>query len=117
MADRLTTGHVLAIDRSARAIAQAAASAAGHIASGRLRLRQVAGEDFAFDAGDEPFDIVFAVRVGALDDRHPRAGEQVLRRVAAATRPGARLFIDGGHPLTEVTIPRAAGTPPHTVAP
>ncbi|MDG6109835.1 hypothetical protein Daura_17600 [Dactylosporangium aurantiacum] len=33
-------------------------------------------------------------------------GERVLRRVAAATTPGARLFIDGGDPLRELPIPR-----------
>ena len=110
---RLTTGHVLAIDRSARAIA----GAAGQLASGQLRLRQVAAEDFVLEARDEPFDIVFAVRVGALDGRHPTSGKQVLRRIPAATAPGARLFTDGGHPLRELTIPPAAGTAPHTVAP
>ncbi|WP_204261202.1 hypothetical protein [Blastococcus saxobsidens] len=69
------------------------------------------------ETGAEPFDVVFALRVGALDGRHPAVGEQVLRRIAAATRPGARLFVDGGHPLRELTIPRAGRDAPHTVAP
>jgi len=47
------------------------------------------------------------VRVGALDGRHPEAGDLALRRIAAATKPGARLFIDGGNPLREVVIPRS----------
>jgi len=46
VADRLTTGHILAVDRSARAIAQATEASRKHLASGRLRLRQVAAEDF-----------------------------------------------------------------------
>ncbi len=54
-----------------------------------------------------PFDLVFAVRVGGLDGRHPAAGERILHRLAAATTPGARLFIDGGDPLREIPIPRA----------
>ncbi|TYP84924.1 SAM-dependent methyltransferase [Blastococcus xanthinilyticus] len=106
VADRLVTGHVLAIDRSAAAIAQAAAASAGHLATGRLRLRHVAAEDFVLTPEDEPFDVVFAVRVGALDGRHPAAGAVVLRRLGAATAPGARLFVDGGQPLRELTIPR-----------
>lgn len=106
VAERLDTGHILAIDRSASAIAQLREGAADLIAAGRLGARQVGGEDFVLEPGEEPFDLVFAVRVGALDGRHPRLGEIMLRRIAAATRPGARLFIDGGSPLRELTIPR-----------
>jgi SAM-dependent methyltransferase len=106
VATRLASGHILAIDRSAAAIAQASAGAADEIAAGRMSVRQVAAEDFVLQPGEEPFDLVFAVRVGALDGRHPRAGTQVLRRIAMATRPGARLFIDGGDPLRELAISR-----------
>jgi trans-aconitate methyltransferase len=98
VAARLTTGHILAIDRSAAAVRQAAAAA-----DGRMSVRQVAVEDFVLEPGDEPFDLVFAVRVGALDGRHPAAGREAMRRIAAATAPGARLFIDG----REVPIPAA----------
>jgi trans-aconitate methyltransferase len=108
IADRLVTGHILAIDRSAAAIAQARAAAAEQIASGRMELRQVAAEDFVLDADEEPYDIVFAVRVGALDGRHPEAGEQVLQQIALATIARARLFIDGGNPLRELPIPSSS---------
>ncbi len=97
----------MAIDSSEKAIAQARAAAAEEIAVGRMEVRLIAAEDFALEPEDEPFDLVFAVRVGALDGRHPASGERALRRIAAATRPGARLFIDGGHPLREVAIPRS----------
>jgi hypothetical protein len=70
-------------------------------------LRCVAAEDFVLQIDEEPYDIVFAVRVGALDGRHPEAGQRVLRRIAAGTRADARLFIDGGHPLRELSIPRS----------
>lgn len=106
VAARLTTGHVLAVDRSAAAIARAQASSADEIASGRMAVRRVAGEDFVLRRGEEPFDLVFAVRVGALDGRHPGLGERVLRRIAEATTPAARLFVDGGDPLRELPIPR-----------
>ena len=106
VADRLTTGHVLAVDRSARAIALARAGSAAQLASGRLRLRQVAAEDLVAEPGDEPFDLALAVRVGALDGRHPAAGEQVLRRLAALLTPTGRLLVDGGDPLREVPVPR-----------
>jgi SAM-dependent methyltransferase len=106
VAARLTTGHILAVDRSAAAIAQAEAAAADEITSGRMSVRQVAAEDFVLQACEEPYDIVFAVRVGALDGRHPQAGQRVLRRIAMATTADARLFIDGGEPLRELPIPR-----------
>jgi trans-aconitate methyltransferase len=104
---RLTTGHILAIDRSASAIAQARSAAADEIAAGRMSVRQTAVEDFVLQADEDPYDIVFAIRVGALDGRHPKAGEQSLRRIASATTIGARLFIDGGAPLRELTIPKS----------
>jgi hypothetical protein len=98
---------VLAIDRSAAVITQAKRAGAGEITAGRLEFRQLAAEDFALQRGEDPYDIVFAIRLGALDGRHPRAGEQVLEALARATSPGARLFIDGGDPLRELPIPRS----------
>ncbi|RVX40339.1 methyltransferase family protein [Nonomuraea polychroma] len=107
VAARLTTGHILAIDRSAGAIAQAEATAVAEIASGRMSVRQVAGEEFVLQPHEEPYDLVFAVRVGALDGRHPEAGQRMLQRIAMATTADARLFIDGGDPLRELPIPRS----------
>lgn len=107
VAAHLTTGHILAIDRSAAAIAQAGATASDELGSGRMAVRQVAAEDFTLDEGEAPYDLVFAVRVGALDGRHPKVGQKVLERVAAATTRDARLFIDGGNPLRELSIPRS----------
>jgi SAM-dependent methyltransferase len=106
VAERLDAGRILATDRSARAIEQARAGASDLIASGRMEVRQVAAEDFVLEPGEEPYEIVLAVRVGALDGRHPEAGERALRRIAAATTTGARLFVDGGDPLRELSIPR-----------
>jgi cyclopropane fatty-acyl-phospholipid synthase-like methyltransferase len=106
VAARLVDGHIMAIDRSATAIAQARSMAADHIVAGRMSVLQVAVEEFTLPPGEEPFDLAFAVRVGAFDGRHPLVGEQALQRLAMATRPGARFFIDGGDPLRELTIPR-----------
>jgi protein-L-isoaspartate O-methyltransferase len=106
IAARLGDGHILAVDRSARAIAQAEAAARDEIASGRMAVRRVAVEDLVLYPGETPYDLVFAIRVGALDGRHPDAGRRALERIAAATTVGARLFIDGGDPLRELPIPR-----------
>jgi trans-aconitate methyltransferase len=104
VAERLPMGYVLAIDRSPRAIAQARATSADLIAAGRMSVRCVAVEDFTLLAGEKPFDLAFAVRVGAFDGRHRRAGERALARLAVALGPGGRLFVDGGQPLREVSL-------------
>ncbi|WP_141576339.1 cyclopropane-fatty-acyl-phospholipid synthase family protein [Actinomadura sp. WMMA1423] len=104
VAARLDGGHIVAIDRSARAVAQAEAASAEEIAAGRMSVRRAAIEDFTLDAGEAPFDLVFAVRVGALDGRHPEAGRRALQRIGAVLAPGGRLLIDGGDPLREITL-------------
>lgn len=113
IARRIGDGHVLAIDRSPRAIAQARSACAVEIAAGLLSLREVAVEDFTLAPGEAPYDLApgeapydlaLAVRVGALDGRHPEAGRRALPRIAAALAPGGRLFIDGGAPLREVAL-------------
>jgi SAM-dependent methyltransferase len=104
IAHRIEDGHILAIDRSAKAIEQARAASQDEIAAGRLSVRQVAIEDFVLETGEAPFDIAFAVRVGALDGRHPELEMRAHRSIARALVPNGRLFIDGGSPLTEVTL-------------
>jgi cyclopropane fatty-acyl-phospholipid synthase-like methyltransferase len=106
VARRIGAGHVLAIDRSAKAIAQASAACAEEIASGRLSLRQAAVETFELAPGEAPYDLAFAVRVGALDGRHPQHEARALARIAAALIPHGRLYIDGGDPLREIALPR-----------
>jgi ubiquinone/menaquinone biosynthesis C-methylase UbiE len=99
------SGHVLAVDRSAKAIAQLTESAAELVAAGRLTARQIAAEELELDRGEERYDFAFAVRVGAFDGRHPHAGTLALLRLPRALVPGGRLFIDGGDPLREVVVP------------
>lgn len=104
VARRIGDGQVLAIDRSAKAVEQARRGAREEIDAGRLVVRQADVEDFALEADEAPYDLAFAVRVGALDGRHPEAGRRALARIAAALAPGGRLFIDGGDPLREVPL-------------
>jgi SAM-dependent methyltransferase len=104
VARRIGDGRILGIDRSATAIAQAVAGSAAEIASGRLAFRRAAIEDFRLEPGEAPYDLAFAVRVGALDGRHPEAGRRAWSRIVAALVPAGRLFIDGGDPLREVPL-------------
>jgi SAM-dependent methyltransferase len=95
-------GHVLGIDRSPAAIAQARTASATEIAAGILEFRQRAAEEFELAPGEVLYDIAFAVRVGALDGRNPEAGRRALPRIRTALTPEGRLFTDGGDPLREV---------------
>lgn len=104
VAARIGDGHVLVIDRSAKGVALTERNAAAEIAAGRLSVRQVAAEDFELLPGEQPYDLAFAIRVGALDGRHPAAGRVARQRIAAALAPGGRLFIDGGDPIREVEL-------------
>lgn len=99
-----STGFVLGIDRSATAIALAVRGSQAGISSGRLAFRAVAAEDFVLGPDEAPFDLAFALRVGALDGRHPEVGRMALSRIAAALRPGGRLFVDTGNPMEEVAL-------------
>ncbi|HET9304349.1 MAG TPA: methyltransferase domain-containing protein [Propionibacteriaceae bacterium] len=104
VAQRIGDGHVLVIDRSPKGVAQVERLAASEIAAGRMSVRCVAAEDFELAPGEAAYDLAFAIRVGALDGRHPRAGEQVHRRIKAALVAGGKLFIDGGDPLREIKL-------------
>jgi SAM-dependent methyltransferase len=97
-------GYVLALDRSPKAIALAIKGSASEIAAGRLGFRCAAVEDFELPRGEGRFDLAFAMRVGALDGRHPEAGRKALARIKSALKPDGRLFIDGGSPLREVVL-------------
>jgi SAM-dependent methyltransferase len=106
VARRIGHGYVLGIDRSRKAIAQALAGSAAEIAEGRLGFRVAAIEDFVLAPGEEPYDIAFAVRVGALDGRHPKLEAAASACIARALRKGGRLYLDGGRPIREVRLTR-----------
>lgn len=106
VAARVAPGLVLAIDRSVTAVSQAKAASAAEIAAGLMMVHQCAVEDFALEAGEARFDLAFAMRVGALDGRHPELEQQALARIASALVPGGRFFIDGGSPLREIALRR-----------
>jgi cyclopropane fatty-acyl-phospholipid synthase-like methyltransferase len=101
---RIKNGHVLAIDRSAKAIQQAVANSRDELQTGKLSFRQVAIEEFEAEPEEKPFDVAVAVRVGALDGRHREIEERSLDKIIKALTPQGRLFIDGGHPLKEISL-------------
>jgi SAM-dependent methyltransferase len=75
--ERLVDGYMVAIDRSPAMIRAAERRNRAHVQAGRVRLETVALS--AADFGDERFDRVLAVRVGALA-RPPGDDLAVLRR-------------------------------------
>lgn len=102
---QLTRGIILAIDRSQKAIDQARAGSTEELATGRLAFRCVAAEDFTLAPDEQNFDLAFAMRVGALDGRHPELERQALGRIKAALSPDGILIIDGAAPIAAADLP------------
>ncbi|HEY0059077.1 MAG TPA: class I SAM-dependent methyltransferase [Flavisolibacter sp.] len=103
IARRVSDVYVLGIDRSAKAIETSVACSKFEISEGKLRFRKVAIEDFEF-SGQPLFDFAFAIRVGALDGRHPELEQKAFSKIAKALKPNGKLFIDGGKSVKEIDI-------------
>lgn len=86
--ERLRTGTITAIDRSAKMTEVAAARNAEHVAAGRAVFHTVAIEDADF--GDGWFDKVFAVNVNLFWTRSPANEVALIRRLL---RPGGALYL------------------------
>ena len=95
--ERLTGGRIVAIDRSATAIARAARRNADNIATGRAVLRTAALEQLTPadlpDAGAR-FDKAFAMNVNLFWTRSPARELDLLRTLLA---PGAALYLFYGY--------------------
>ena len=92
VAGRLTGGCLVAIDRSATAIARAATRNAGHVASGRLVLEQVSLADFRTE---QRFDKAFGVNVNVFWTTDGAAECATLRDVLV---PGGAVHLVYGGP-------------------
>lgn len=105
VADRVApSGHVLAVDRSSTAISQLTRVATGLIAAGLISTRCCRAEDLALEPDEAPYDLAFAIRVGAFDGRGPCGGTEARRRLAGMLVADGALYIDGGDPLRIVTL-------------
>jgi SAM-dependent methyltransferase len=103
IARRLDDVYILGLDRSAKAIAQCMLGSGPEMAMGKVQFQQAAIESFEF-AGKELFDFAFAIRVGALDGRHPDLEQKACSNIAKALKKNGQLFIDGGNPLKEIDL-------------
>ena len=74
------------------------------IAVGRLSVRNVSCEELVLAAGEDLYNLAFAVRVGALDGRHPDAGARAMEQLARALVSSGRVYVDGGDPQRELTL-------------
>lgn len=86
--ERLTTGQLLAVDRSAVAIERTVRRNATHVASGRLAVQRC--ELHALDVSNRNFDKVFAINVNLFWVADP---ERELAVLTAALRPAGVLHI------------------------
>jgi ubiquinone/menaquinone biosynthesis C-methylase UbiE len=99
VAKRIPSSRVLGIDRSSKAIKQAVESCQAEISSGILSFRTAAIENFELQEGEEQYDLAYAIRVGALDGRHPEIERQAIDKIKKALKMNGKLYIDGGDPL------------------
>ena len=104
IANRFDNIYILAIDRSPKAIEQAKKNCRAEIKNGKLKFVQAKIEEFELPETEGLFDIAFAVRVGALDGRHPEIEKEALKNITKALKKNGRLFIDGGDPLGEIKL-------------
>jgi ubiquinone/menaquinone biosynthesis C-methylase UbiE len=84
--ERLETGRLTAIDRSAKMIAAAARRNASHVEAGRAEFLVATLEDA--DLGERRFDKIFAVRVRLFHSEPARARELADKWLA----PGGTLL-------------------------
>ncbi|HMR83139.1 MAG TPA: class I SAM-dependent methyltransferase [Niabella sp.] len=101
---RITSGYLLAIDRSAKAIQMAVKGSKKEMEAGKLSFRQAAVEKLELATNEKLFDIAVAVRVGALDGRHPEVEKKSLIKIAKVLTNKGKLLIDGGNPLQEIPL-------------
>lgn len=85
--------YVLAIDRSDKAIEQSIRNSKDEIKSGKLKFQKAKIEEFECTE-EKPFDFAFAIRVGALDGRHPEVEEKAKQKIKTALKKGGKFFID-----------------------
>lgn len=92
VAERLTSGTVTGVDRSAKMIAAAAKRNAAHVEAGRARLRTASLHELEDDP--DSFDVIFAMNVASM-------WTQPARDLAAARRllaPGGTLCLSVQQP-------------------
>ncbi len=89
---RLTTGRLVAIDRSAKMIAAAVKRNAQHISAGLAEFHVATLEDF--DPGKQKFDVVLAARIG-LFHREPERAHHIVKQWL---KPRGRMIVEFDEP-------------------
>jgi SAM-dependent methyltransferase len=84
--DRLATGHLTAVDRSAVAVGRTLRRAAGHVRAGRLTVVRAALDALEVTGVDKAFSVNVNVFWTTGADRE-------LAALHRALRPGGRLFV------------------------
>ena len=107
--ERLEGGRIVAIDRSATAIARATRRNAAHVAAGRAVFQTAALESLGPDDlpdGRGGFDTVFAMNVNLFWVRVPT---RELELIGSLLRPGGALYLFYGYgtPGQQATVPAA----------
>jgi len=98
----LTTGKIIAIDRSPKMLPAAIRRNEAHIGAGRVDILQAVPGNL--DRATDLFDKILAIHIGLF--RRPKPGE--LETIRNLLTPGGRLFI-GMQPLHAEYVPSVTG--------
>ena len=98
------SGHVLAIDRSVKAIALINSTASDLTTNDRPVARRGDAEHFELEPAEALYDLAFAIRVGVFDGRHDAGRANAIDCVRRVLTSQGRFFIDGGDPLQEIDL-------------
>ncbi|GAB2679515.1 methyltransferase domain-containing protein [Flavihumibacter cheonanensis] len=104
IANQIGEGFVLGIDRSDKAIQQAIKNSTLEIESGKLAFKKMAIENFKLDSTEPLFDLAVAIRVGALDGRHPELAHKAFANIVSVLSKKGKLFIDGPEIIQEIDL-------------
>lgn len=115
MADRLTTGTVTAIDRSATAVERARTRHAEHLTAGRLAFQRSALADLRHDG--PPFTVAFAVNVNLFWTSPADVECQVLGNVLEPRAPVHLVYETPGRVRPELVDAVVATLDRHGLSP
>ena len=101
---RFEKSYILAVDRSEKAISQAMKQSKKELSSGRLKLVRSAIEEIDPEMHAELFDLAFAIRVGALDGRHPKLEAAAKEKIRMFLKPTGKLFVEMENQMLEMPV-------------
>lgn len=104
IANRFDKIFIFAIDRSEKAISQCVKNSQKEIANGKIHFHKADIENFSLPNKTDLFDLAIAVRVGAVDGRHPEIEKQALQNIKKALKINGKFYIDSENTVKQINL-------------